>query len=82
MSELQQYYNAICTGYWADPDPDVCPCRRGWFLSDVDTFHKCRYHWHGQPHPEDERSDEEVASLAAPEPQPVPVPEPDSDLPF
>jgi hypothetical protein len=51
---LQHEYNDICSGTWAHPDKDECPCRGGWFVSDLDTYHKCPYHFDGQPHPEDE----------------------------
>lgn len=54
MSELQAYYEAFCTGYWANPDEDRCQCRgSGWALSEVDTWHACPAHYKGQPHPED-----------------------------
>jgi hypothetical protein len=54
VSELQTYFNEICrTGAWSDPDPDLCGCRgSGWWNSEVDTWHKCRYHRPGAPHPE------------------------------
>lgn len=56
MSELQQYYNDFCSGYWADPDPNNCRCRGcGYVLSEVDTWHECPYHYKkGQRHPEDD----------------------------
>ena len=54
MSELQAYYDAFRTGYWAHPDARECRCGgSGWALSEVDTLHTCRYHYRGQPHPED-----------------------------
>lgn len=54
MSELTQYYEAFRTGYWAHEDAESCPCGGcGWVLSEVDTFHQCRMHYAGQPHPED-----------------------------
>ena len=55
MSELQHYYDSVCAGGWQDSDPRHCGCRgRGWFLSEVDTWHQCRYHGVGVRHPEDE----------------------------
>jgi len=55
MSELQQYYDAFSQGHWAKEDAKDCPCGGGgWVLSDVDTFHKCRFHYKNQTHPEDE----------------------------
>ena len=54
MSELQAYYESVCIGYWAHPKENRCPCKgSGWFVSEVDTFHKCRYHYKGQPNNED-----------------------------
>lgn len=43
------------TQVWKDEDPALCGCHgSGWFLSEVDTIHKCSIHWVGQPHPEDD----------------------------
>ena len=42
------------SGAWADVDPARCPCRNGWLLSDLDTWHRCPVHGQGVPHPEDE----------------------------
>jgi len=60
---LQAYYQDFCRGFWADPDARECACRgSGYALSDVDTWHKCRYHHvSGQPHPEDEPVRDEAA---------------------
>lgn len=64
---LQQYYNEICMGFWADPDPSTCGCRgSGWYCSDLDTWHECSYHYKGQPHPEDWYCDEESTETAEP----------------
>lgn len=53
VSELQLYYDNFKTGYWADPDPSECLCNGGgWVSSEVDTWHKCPYHFKNQPHPE------------------------------
>lgn len=51
MSELQQYYDACKAGMF-EREGDDCPCRNGWFLSEVDTWHKCPGHYDGQPDPE------------------------------
>lgn len=55
MSELQQYYDAVCRGYWKSPDPAECGCRGcGWFSSEVDTWHRCSYHYDPRAgHPDD-----------------------------
>jgi hypothetical protein len=46
MSELQSYYDTFKTGQWAHPDPRFCRCNgSGWALSEVDTWHKCRFHY-------------------------------------
>ena len=55
MSELQQYYDnfACVPSRWADDDPELCGCGgRGWFLSDLDTWHQCPAHGAGVLHPE------------------------------
>lgn len=66
MSELQSYYDAFSTGYWATPDASECECGGGgWALSDVDTWHKCPCHFWGQPHPEEQCEDETAFERAA-----------------
>jgi len=53
MSELQAYYDAFRTGYWATENEGECPCHgSGWALSEVDTWHKCPVHFRGQLSPE------------------------------
>ncbi len=55
MSILQDIYNEATSGIWKDLDQNKCGCRgRGWFLSDVDTWHHCHIHNTGQAHPEDD----------------------------
>lgn len=54
MSELQNYYNNVASGSFANPNRELCGCRGGWFLSQVDTWHKCPYHDHDARHPEDD----------------------------
>lgn len=49
---LQQTYNACARGEFSHPDPELCGCRGGWFLSDLDTWHKCPEHYENQRHPE------------------------------
>lgn len=60
MSELQNYYdNYARANVWADSDPERCGCHgSGWFLSDLDTFHRCPVHYTGQPHPEEDTPNE------------------------
>ena len=88
MSELNSYYEAFRTGYWADPEEAHCPCHgSGWALSQVDTWHECPRHYQGQRHPEDERYEEEAPQLQeVPVVQPVILPPstlfPDDDIPF
>jgi hypothetical protein len=63
MSELEQYYEAVCTGYWADEDPAHCGCKgRGWMLSELDTWHQCPVHGAGARHPEDAFDDDTVVT--------------------
>ena len=54
-SEHETYYQAFRTGYWAHKDADKCRCGgSGWANSELDTWHECRFHFNGQPHPETE----------------------------
>ncbi len=44
---LQAYYDNVASNpaAWANTDADQCGCGgRGWFLSDLDTWHKCPVH--------------------------------------
>lgn len=38
-----------------DINPFKCPCRNGWILSG--TWHRCKTHGRGVPHPKDESGD-------------------------
>jgi len=87
MSELQAYYDAFRTGYWAHPDADRCPCHgSGWALSEVDTWHKCPIHYNGQAHPEDYEFEAPAGEVedTIPSPPPAPASEAptDDDIPF
>ena len=87
MSELQSYYDAFKTGAWAHADASKCPCGgSGWALSDVDTWHECPVHYHGQAHPEDlgfeDEAPVEAAALAELELHGAPVAPECDDLPF
>lgn len=63
---------------FADADPARCGCRgHGWYLSEVDTFHKCPAHYAGQPHPEDESALEPAGDF-----EPCEAPEITEPLPF
>ena len=61
MSELSHYYQEVAcnSSTWADPDAAKCGCSCGWWLSEVDTFHKCPFH--DGPHPDEAGDDEESA---------------------
>jgi hypothetical protein len=50
------YYNvARSPSRWGHPEAAECGCRgTGWFVSEVDTVHKCGLHWEGEPCPHDE----------------------------
>lgn len=73
MSSLQDEFNYMQSGQWAERNPLTCPCKgSGWKLSDLDTWHECPYHKHGSTHPEVEmeepvdpafRQQEEAARL-------------------
>jgi len=53
-SEYEIYFNEFCkSGAWFHEDVSECGCKgRGWFLSQLDTWHKCSVHNDGQPDPE------------------------------
>jgi hypothetical protein len=52
---LQGIYDSAARGDWVREDEDECGCRGGgWFLSDVDTWHKCPVHALNARHPEDQ----------------------------
>lgn len=53
---LQEEYNYMQSGQWSEIDPTLCDCHGGgWVLSDLDTWHKCYYHYNKDLcHPEDE----------------------------
>lgn len=73
MSELEIYFNEYCkTAAWARRAAEECGCRgRGWWLSEVDTWHQCPVHGAGKPHPEDDSGEDYEppagADLFAPE---------------
>lgn len=53
MSELTNCYEAARVGTWMHPEASRCGCKgKGWFLSEVDTWHSCGFHFDGQLHPE------------------------------
>ena len=59
MGDLQRYYNMIAYGGeespppWINEDPKSCGCRgRGWYNSQLDTWHSCPVHFNGQTHPD------------------------------
>lgn len=74
MSMLQQIYEDACnSSTWGDPDPEHCGCRGGgWFISQVDTVHKCPRHNDGQPHPEEDDEEEWAAYRAKKDGTPMP----------
>lgn len=81
MSELQHYYDECAySGSWKRLDPEECGCKgSGWFLSQVDTWHKCSIHHDGsQRHPEDDYVSEddiepEGGPLRSPLVEPIPT---------
>lgn len=60
MNEFSLYFHEVCkSAIWADTDESICGCRgSGWWLSEVDTWHKCPFHGHDAPHPEGPHPDE------------------------
>lgn len=54
MSEQIRYIEAF-EMFAFDPDVNRCRCRgSGWALSDLDSWHRCHYHYTNQRHPEDD----------------------------
>jgi len=49
-------YRELESGAWNEIRPDTCPCRGGWLLSPFDTWHRCKTHGIGVPHPEDKEA--------------------------
>ena len=55
MSEATLYYREVACNSttWSHPDEAVCSCHgRGWWNSEVDTWHKCPFHAPDAVHPE------------------------------
>jgi hypothetical protein len=52
--EYSQYYeNCCCSNSWAAEDSSICGCKgKGWWLSELDTWHQCPCHGKDVPHPE------------------------------
>jgi len=83
MSDLQLHYESMTYGYWAEEDPETCPCHgHGWALSEVDTWHKCPVHFAGQAHPEVLDDEEESAQEFSVQAVQEPVPVDSDDIPF
>ena len=81
-SEHEQYYEDCRAGMFADADAAQCGCGGcGWFLSQVDTWHKCPAHYTGQPHPESDGPEVSEGAEAAPVAGEA-VEVDDSDIPF
>ena len=81
---LQSYYDNVCLNpsTWADPDAALCSCLgHGWWLSDLDTWHKCPYH--DGPHPEFEEPEPFIGPIQERATTTTPtVEEQDYDIPF
>jgi hypothetical protein len=67
-SEHALYFHEVaCGSAWVDEDEAACGCRgSGWWLSELDTFHKCPLHAPDAPHPLDEEVPEDDALLGLP----------------
>lgn len=91
MSEYEQYYEACERGMFSDPDKQYCGCKgAGWFLSQVDTWHKCPEHYDGSPDPESQQDYDDDGSAAVeiapvsvePPAPPLETTEIDDEIPF
>ena len=61
-----EVYRELESAAWNEINPSKCPCRShgGWLLSDFDSWHRCKTHGAGVPHPEsDEDFDSEAHNL-------------------
>ena len=85
MSDAQTYFNEICRNSttWSDTDPDLCGCRGGgWWLSQLDTWHKCPNHAPDAPHPECDYGYEDEDEARGARVVPRAVANTDDDIPF
>jgi hypothetical protein len=53
-----EVYRELESSAWNEISPFKCPCRNGWLLSDFDTWHRCKTHGVGVPHPDPDSEDE------------------------
>lgn len=84
MSVYTHYYRevALNSSTWAHHDRALCSCRGGWWLSELDTWHKCPYHDKDAPHPEWEEGPEFIGPVQEwTAPAPAREAE-DDDIPF
>jgi len=61
---LQDYFDNFASqpSRWADSNPDRCGCKgRGWWNSEVDTWHQCPHHGDGAVHPESDAAPERAS---------------------
>ena len=49
-----QTYLYFQNSRFSEINPKTCPCRGGWLSTNYDTWHACKLHGKGVPHPEDE----------------------------
>lgn len=65
------------------PEADLCSCRgSGWAHSDADSSHTCRFHYNGQPHPEEYGYEPPPSSPPSQQLPPTPSSPESDDLPF
>jgi hypothetical protein len=85
-SEHEIYYQEVaCGAAWVDEDPDACGCKgSGYWLSELDTWHKCRLHAPDAVHPEYEYCLEEMEEqeIVIPAEDSIPDVIDESDIPF
>jgi hypothetical protein len=89
-SEYTQYYHEVaCGNSWARENSQDCGCGgRGWWLSQVDTWHQCPYHGKDVPHPMEEDYYNDIKDLQEVEESPKETyrppynPDEDDSIPF
>ena len=55
---LQSMFDYAQSCDWAREERSECPCRGGWLLSDLDTWHRCPLHADEDPRNPEERGED------------------------
>jgi len=85
MNDYTAYLNAFIQSAAFGDGRDAKDCRchgGGWLCSEVDTWHKCPDHFHGQTHPEVDADYVPASWWPSPVAPVVAAPVNDSEVPF